>query len=99
VAVLVAPDRVEPIALAAIAVPVVPAVGADAVRAVAFVTVTLLVNAVVAVQVWYSAVILYLYVPPAGVSVQLKVPNSFGVPLLDATGLQEAAPRSFPAAS
>jgi hypothetical protein len=57
-----------------------------------------LVNAVVAVQeVWYLAVILYLKLPPPGESEQVKLPNAFGVPLLEGTGLHPAAPRSVPA--
>jgi hypothetical protein len=35
-------------------------------------------------------------VPAAGESVQLKLPNAFGFPLLEETGLHEAAPRSLP---
>ena len=41
--------------------------------------------------------ILYSYVPAPGESVQLKLPNAFGVPLLAGTGLHEAGPRSLPA--
>jgi hypothetical protein len=61
-------------------------------------TVVVFVNPVVAVQeLWYRAVILYSYVPvDPGVSVHVKLPNALGVPLLDETGLHEAAPRSVP---
>jgi hypothetical protein len=96
VAPLVAPDKVEAIELAPIATPVVPVTGADTLVLVVVRTVTVLVNPVVAVHEAYRAVILYLYVPAPGESVQLKLPNAFGLPLLEGTGLQDAAPRSVP---
>lgn len=92
-----APDSVPLIELAAIAELVVPVPGPLADIDVEDWTLTVLVNAVVAVhEAWYLAVIVYLKLPPPGESEQVKLPKAFGFPLLDATGLHEAAPRSVP---
>ena len=42
------------------------------------------------------AAIVYLKLPPPGESLQVKLPNALGDPLLDRTGLHEAGPRSVP---
>jgi hypothetical protein len=94
---LAPPESVELMEPAAIAVLVTAVAGPTAEVAVAYLTLTIPVNAVVAVQEeWYRAVILYSKLPPPGLSVQVKLPNASGLPLLEATGLQEAAPRSEP---
>jgi hypothetical protein len=91
------PDNAELMELAAIAVLVASVAGPLADVEVEDWTLTVLVNAVVAVQEeWYCAVILYLKVPPPGESAQVKLPKALGDPLPDDTGLHEAAPRSVP---
>jgi hypothetical protein len=92
-----APESVEPMALVAMVVLVASAAGPLAEVEVAYWTLTVLVNAVVALHdEWYLAVILYSKLPPPGESLQVKLPNAFGFPLPEETGLHEAAPRSVP---
>jgi hypothetical protein len=93
-----APDRVEPMALVAIAVLVASVAGPLADVAVEYWTLTVLVNGLVALhEEWYLAVILYSKLPPPGESEQVKLPKALGEPLLEATGLHEAGPKSAPA--
>jgi hypothetical protein len=92
-----APDSVAVMELVAIAVLVASLAGPLAEVELEDWTLTVLVNAEVAVQeVWYLAVILYLKLPPPGESAQVKLPKALGDPLLDDTGLHPAAPRSVP---